>query len=151
MGKNTLHEVGIRIAEYLGLEDPQDYTGHTFRRSAATKCADEGATTLELRGIFGWGSDKMPSTYIANSVAKMNKQAKMLCGVDVNENKSCKKEESCKKRENETETEGEGEPVKKAKKIEITTNEPSNTPNQGVMSNTMENCQITINYLSKSE
>ena len=166
MGKNTLYKVGEHIADFLGLPEPKKYTGHTFRLAAATKAADEGATTMEMRGIFGWNSDKMPSVYVANSIAKMNKQAKMLCGVDVNQNESCRKsedlcinneksfekmDEKCRKRENETET--NEEPVKKAQKIEATsTSEPKN-PNQGVISNQMENCQITINYnyLSKSE
>ena len=37
IGENTLASYPSRIAEFLGLEDAKDYTGHCFRRSAATQ------------------------------------------------------------------------------------------------------------------
>lgn len=36
IGHNTAAKTGIRIANRLGLENPELYTGHTFRRTAAT-------------------------------------------------------------------------------------------------------------------
>ena len=36
MGKNYLANTGKMVAERLGLENPDRYTGHTFRRSSAT-------------------------------------------------------------------------------------------------------------------
>ena len=66
IGKNKLYKVGEEIAMFLGLEDAERYTGHTFRRAAAQQMADQGATTMELRTTFGWKDDKMPSTYVAN-------------------------------------------------------------------------------------
>ena len=171
--------MGVEIASFLGLEDSDRYTGHTFRRAAAQQMADQGATTMELRTTFGWTNDKMPSTYIANSKAKMNKQAKMLSGgVDVNQNrmqeKSNKEQMSestefmHKKRKMSENTEFMHEQPKmsedtecdekaaKKMKIENPTNgtEVKNEfPNQGIFASKLENCQITINYIShpKSE
>ena len=40
IGHNTTAKTGIRIANRLGLENPELYTGHTFRRTAATICAE---------------------------------------------------------------------------------------------------------------
>ena len=170
IGKNTLYKVGEEIASYLGLEDANLYTGHTFRRAAAQRMADEGASTMELRNMFGWKDDKMPSIYVANSMAKMTKQAKMLSGIDVNANlmqekqktqeademqekqkteKADKMQEKRKMPQSEDCDDEPKEPVKKCQKIEMPTNERG-IPNHGVFATSIENCQITINYM-KSE
>jgi hypothetical protein len=53
IGHNTTAKAGIRIATRLGLEDPELCTGHTFRRSAATICAESGMTLPEIKLVTG--------------------------------------------------------------------------------------------------
>ena len=53
IGHNTTVKTGIRIANRLGLENPELYTGHTFRRTAATICAESGMTLPEIKLVTG--------------------------------------------------------------------------------------------------
>ena len=53
IGHNTTAKTGIRIANRLGLENPELYTGHTFRRTAATICAESGMTLPEIKLVTG--------------------------------------------------------------------------------------------------
>ena len=53
VGHNTLAKTAYRIAIRLGLEGPILYTGHTFRRSAATICAESGMTLPEIKLVSG--------------------------------------------------------------------------------------------------
>ena len=39
-GKNTMHQYGKKIAELLNLNDPERYTSHCYRRSAASQLAE---------------------------------------------------------------------------------------------------------------
>jgi integrase len=57
LGKCIAHPVGIntiggapkQIATFLGLKNPEEYTGHAFRRSSATLLAESGADTSILK------------------------------------------------------------------------------------------------------
>ena len=80
MGQNKLAEVGKEIAQFLGYENWRQYTGHCFRRSAATALADGQASTMDLRSTFGWKNEKTASTYVANSASKLKRQAEILTG-----------------------------------------------------------------------
>ena len=53
VGHNTSAKTAYRIAIRLGLEEPILYTGHTFRRSAATICAESGMTLSEIQLFSG--------------------------------------------------------------------------------------------------
>ena len=53
IGHNTTAKAGIRIATRLGLQEPELYTGHTFRRTAATLCAESGMTLPEIKLLTG--------------------------------------------------------------------------------------------------
>ncbi|CAH0404081.1 unnamed protein product [Chilo suppressalis] len=46
IGKNKMKTVPKAIASYLKLPDPQEYTGHCFRRILATVLADSGGANL---------------------------------------------------------------------------------------------------------
>lgn len=67
MGKNTLYQFGKDIAISLGLENPEQYTGHCFRRTSATIAADSGATPHQLQRAFGWKSVSAAQKYIEES------------------------------------------------------------------------------------
>lgn len=53
IGKNKIGEVPKLIASYLNLSDPKSYTGHCFRRSAATLLSDSGASVQSLKREVG--------------------------------------------------------------------------------------------------
>jgi hypothetical protein len=42
-----------RMAIALHLEDPKLYTGHAFRRTSATLCAESGMTVAEIKLVTG--------------------------------------------------------------------------------------------------
>ncbi|XP_063387680.1 uncharacterized protein LOC134673610 [Cydia fagiglandana] len=49
MGVNKIGGTPRDIATYLKLQDPQDYTGHCFRRTSASLLADSGADLSSLK------------------------------------------------------------------------------------------------------
>lgn len=59
VGKNTLGKMPRMIAEFLKLPDANKFTGHCFRRSAATILAESGGDTRTLKQLGGWRSDKV--------------------------------------------------------------------------------------------
>ena len=67
MGRNTIGATAKFIANYLGLADPDSYTGHCFRRSSATALADSGASLTMLKRQYRWKSDTVAHSYIDQS------------------------------------------------------------------------------------
>jgi hypothetical protein len=55
------------IATFLGLDNPNLYTGHAFRVTSATVLADEGANTLVLKRHGRWKSDAVAEGYVRES------------------------------------------------------------------------------------
>lgn len=68
MGKNKIGSVPSTIASFLQLENSSRYTGHCFRRTAATLLSNSGANMAMLKQLGGWRSDSVASGYIANSM-----------------------------------------------------------------------------------
>ncbi|KAJ3655680.1 hypothetical protein Zmor_014801 [Zophobas morio] len=68
VGINKIGSVPKNIAEYLGLPDPKQYTGHCFRRSSATILVDAGGDLLALKRHGGWRSSSVAEGYVDNSV-----------------------------------------------------------------------------------
>ena len=58
MGKSLLYIVGVDIARWLELPEPERFSGHTFRRSAATNAAANMATPSVMQKHFGWADPK---------------------------------------------------------------------------------------------
>lgn len=85
-GKCTRQFVGIhkiggiprKIATFLNLENPETYTGHTFRRSAATMLAENGGDLLTLKKFGGWKSSAVAEQYVEESVNKKIKISNQL-------------------------------------------------------------------------
>jgi len=67
VGKNTLATYPRRIAEFLGLEDADKFTGHCFRRTGATLLARNGASVMQLQTAGGWQSATVAQRYVAES------------------------------------------------------------------------------------
>jgi hypothetical protein len=49
MGINSIAQIPQKIAKFLNLQNPQQYTGHCFRRSASTFLANQGISLLNLK------------------------------------------------------------------------------------------------------
>ena len=67
MGVNFLYNIGKDVAKHLGLQDPQTYTGHTFRRSSVTAAVDKGISSKQLQRHYGWDTENTANRYIAAS------------------------------------------------------------------------------------
>lgn len=70
IGINTFGAMPKTIATYLGLTNPDTYTGHSFRHTSATMLADVGADLLTLKRHGGWKSDKVAMGYVEDSIEK---------------------------------------------------------------------------------
>lgn len=68
IGKNKFSSTPQKIAEFLKLPFPKEYTGHSFRRSSATMLVDAGATMPTLKRHGGWKSDAVAEGYIEQSI-----------------------------------------------------------------------------------
>ncbi|KAJ8685454.1 hypothetical protein QAD02_021247 [Eretmocerus hayati] len=67
MGKNRPGDMAKNIAAYLGLKNQGDFTGHSFRRTAATLLSNSGANFVAVKALGGWVSDSVAQGYIENS------------------------------------------------------------------------------------
>lgn len=81
IGKNKLSSMPSEIAAYQKLPNPEAYTGHTFRRTAATILADTGADLLSIKRFGGWKSDSVAEGYIEDSINNKRKRANQLTEV----------------------------------------------------------------------
>jgi integrase len=87
-GKRTVQPVGINsfgkmpelIATFLKLENSKMYTGHAFRRSAATLLSDCGADVRTLKRFGGWKSDTVVEGYVEDSLQNKIGIAKKILG-----------------------------------------------------------------------
>ncbi|KAJ3639156.1 hypothetical protein Zmor_004027 [Zophobas morio] len=68
VGINTIGKIPSRIAEYLHLLHPEHFTGHCFRRSAATAMANHGQGLIAIKQLGGWKSSAVAETYIQDSL-----------------------------------------------------------------------------------
>lgn len=53
VGINTLGKMPSEIAAFIGLTNPEQYIGHSFRRSAATILADSGEEITNIKRLGG--------------------------------------------------------------------------------------------------
>ena len=72
IGRYKIGEVPESIASYLNLENAKKYTGHSFRRTAATLHSASGANMQMIKQLGRWRSDMIAQGYIENSL--LNKQ-----------------------------------------------------------------------------
>lgn len=68
IGRNKFAGFPKQIATFLELENPENYTGHCFRRTSATLLADSGANLTMLKRHGGWKSDQVAEGYIEQSI-----------------------------------------------------------------------------------
>lgn len=63
IGRNTIGATPQHIASYLDLPNSKRYTGHCFRRTAATLLSNSGANTTMLKQLGGWKSTAIAQGY----------------------------------------------------------------------------------------
>ena len=80
MGKNYITKIPHEISERLGNDNVEDYTFHSFRRTAATNIADQGATALQMQQHFGWKIASMAMEYISKSKVHVDDCGEKLAG-----------------------------------------------------------------------
>lgn len=67
-----------RIANYLGLQNEEKYTGHAIRRTSTTWLAENGASTTLIQNFGGWKSASVAQEYIDKSDAMKAEISKTL-------------------------------------------------------------------------
>ena len=73
IGKNKIGKIPFKIATYLKENlptfkaDPSKFTGHAFRRTAATWAADSGVSLINLKRFGRWKSDSVCQEYVDKS------------------------------------------------------------------------------------
>lgn len=67
IGKKKIAKMPSVIALYLNLPNADLYTGHCFRRTAATLLANTGASMTTIKRHGGWKSAQVAEGYIADS------------------------------------------------------------------------------------
>ena len=66
-GKNQISKIPLKIASFLQLENPEQFTGHSLRRSSTTMFANSGANMLQFQRFGGWQSETVARGYIDDS------------------------------------------------------------------------------------
>jgi len=77
-GHNAVGNFPKKIAAYLKLNNINTFTGHCFRRTAATLLANTGGDVLQLKRLGGWKSSAVAEGYVENSLDGQLKIASML-------------------------------------------------------------------------
>ena len=67
IGINTIAKMPSKIASILRLPNPASYTGHSFRRSAASCMAAKGSSEEEIMAIGRWRSGQVAHHYVEMS------------------------------------------------------------------------------------
>ena len=88
MGKHTIGEFPRKMAEFLKLPNANDFTGHAFRRSAATILANQGAGLVLIKQAGGWRSDSVAQRYIAESDVPKKEIANLISNAMVTSSSS---------------------------------------------------------------
>ena len=80
LGKRYMQQIGKDVANVLNMEHPNSYTGHCWRRSAATEAAGNGATSADLKRTFGWKQESTSLRYLDHTEKQAVKMASLLTG-----------------------------------------------------------------------
>ncbi|KAJ8911540.1 hypothetical protein NQ315_012793 [Exocentrus adspersus] len=69
VGINTISKTFSKVASFLGLPDPESFTGHGMRRSSATLLANAGGDITTVKCHGGWKSTTVAENYIEESLS----------------------------------------------------------------------------------
>ncbi|KAJ8918303.1 hypothetical protein NQ315_014173 [Exocentrus adspersus] len=68
-GINTISKTFSKVASFLGLPDPESFTGHGMRRSSVTLLANAGGDITTVKRHGGWKSTTVAKNYIEESLS----------------------------------------------------------------------------------
>jgi integrase len=74
--KEQVEKFLVEAPDDYWLQEPELYTGHSFRRSAATMVLDAGGDILTLKRAGGWKSSGIAEGYVDDSINKKIEIAK---------------------------------------------------------------------------
>lgn len=94
VGINTFGKMPCNIAGYLGLKNPELYTGHCFRRSSATLLANSGCNITNIKRHGGWKSTSVAESYVEESIENKRKIAENILKTPSNAVVTSKMQES---------------------------------------------------------
>lgn len=122
------------IAEYNNLPEATKYTGHCFRRSAASWAAENGGDIESIKRIGGWDSISTAEGYVDDTMLLKKRLATLI-------HPSTKEDE-----------EDEDEPTtKKRKRCESPTSNPTTDSHQQTISTkspiTINNCSNIVVHI----
>lgn len=66
VGANSIAAVPCKVAKYLGLENPEQYTGHALRRTSGSMLVEGGGDLLTLKRHGGWKSSTVDETGVVH-------------------------------------------------------------------------------------
>lgn len=78
IGEHTAAKIGIFIAKLLNLSEPENYTGHCWRRTATTFAANAGLPLPQIKALTGHKSDTVVQGYIDRSAHMQNVTAQAV-------------------------------------------------------------------------
>ena len=67
VGKNKLMKIASIVAQYLKLDNYQEYTSHSFRTSFVTSLVNKNISRENIKRIGGWKSDTILEGYFHDS------------------------------------------------------------------------------------
>lgn len=82
MGIHSIGSVPRKVATFLQLNNPNEYTGHSMRRTSATLLIDGGANIESLKRHGGWKSSSVAEGYIEDSLRNKNEIAGRILSVN---------------------------------------------------------------------
>lgn len=68
VGIHKLSKIPHTVAKFLQLDEPEKYTGHSFRRTSASIVSNHGGDSDRLQNHGGWSSSKVAKAYVESSV-----------------------------------------------------------------------------------
>ena len=72
-GQNSISQIPKKIATYLQLSNVNTYTGHCFRRTAATLRAHGGGDTRNSKKLKGWNATTVAEACVGTSLEGQEK------------------------------------------------------------------------------
>ncbi|KAB0805652.1 hypothetical protein PPYR_02622 [Photinus pyralis] len=90
VGINTIGKIPMKITQFLGLENPWTFTGHSFRRTSATILANHGEGLIGIKQLVGWKSSAVAESYIEDSLHNKAQLSKKIHSHEVHKRRIVK-------------------------------------------------------------
>jgi hypothetical protein len=78
LGEHLIAESSKKIAKFLKLNKPEEYTSHTYKHSTATLMANSNCSVIQLANAGNRKSEKVAKSYIQDSKPAKRKVAELI-------------------------------------------------------------------------